>query len=812
MQHTRIAWQQWQSSRSETSYSGKDNVEHEMLTDDREALEETICVYSGDEIVKTNRTIPVQVEDTACRVLVENNPDFHYELVESVILKYPLPWHNLTECDFTKTDRVIFNVALAKEAWASGELEDYKDYYRTYLQGTIRHRLVDNITAIIGELVPWNPYDRHYAARIGVSCGQRPPKIYVNADLKRNFCVMHISCNDRECDENTAPRSCWLNPMHTSCFFMADVFPMFPESLCQDDGSRVRLCTVGGAKRHDILASALASNASKYQDKVVVQVLHRSGQIPGPYINNRVEHFVEPVHSKSYVEYQRAVSKCHIMLPLLDPENNKSGYFRWDEKVRKVSGSLSQTVGYSFPVVMHAEMYYSYKDVLKGPVITYSDNKENFVKALDTMIDIVRESLPEAIRKACADPSVVRGKKCIDTRALWDHSSKSVTQQLPPNQGHPTKEKKDEVSASSSYLRENPKMVSPNHEKTASGNVVVALSQSIIQDSKPADWWLSNDTLLRGQEERLTHWEHSRKQHSGGEGKRIRSEYEQKLRNIANSPSNIALQAKANLLLKQALATFAQENYNSTDTKTDPVYEDIIVAVDLGREYSGRAKTLIGESMFRRLNGTCVVYGAGIAYEPSFEINVAKNFVCAVHEFDCTMLDRERLQTFVERQKDIPNLAFHPWCVGEMDSDANKKINEGRFVYDMSKLSTKEAGVLVRLEEIMDRLGHEDLDVLKFDIEGFEWRLFESILKSKKLPRQMSFELHTRHASRAYVPPPLVAGKGKEAVVELFDRLYSLGYRVVAKALNLDQRCAEFVVYRFYDEKVGIPGPLATAS
>lgn len=106
---------------------------------------------------------------------------------------------------------------------------------------------------------------------------------------------------------------------------------------------------------------------------------------------------------------------------------------------------------------------------------------------------------------------------------------------------------------------------------------------------------------------------------------------------------------------------------------------------------------------------------------------------------------------------------------------------------------------MVNLQTIMERLGHEEVDLLEFDVEGFEWKLFDVVLSSKRLPKQISFELHTRHANRHYVPPHLVAEKGKEAVVEFFDRLYRLGYRVVSKELNFgDYRCVEFVVYRFY--------------
>ena len=342
-----------------------------------EDLEETICAYSKDLIVKENRTIPIQLEDAACRVLVLNRPDFHYELIESVILKYPLPWGNLTKCDFSKTNKVIFNTALAKEPWMSGELDGYKDYYRTYLQGTKRRRLVDNVTAIIAELVSWEALDEDFAARIDVSCGQRRSKNHVNADPNRNFCLMHVSCAEPDCDETTKAQSCWLNPMHESCFFMADVFPMFPESLCDDDGSRVRLCVVGGAKRNDQLASALAFNKSFYEDKVAVQLLARSDKSIRTYRDHGVDHLVEARIEKDFLSYQRAMSKCHILLPLLYPgEDRGSGYFRFNKEVRKVSGSLSQTVGYSFATVMHEELHYSYKDVLKGSVATRRRRKE----------------------------------------------------------------------------------------------------------------------------------------------------------------------------------------------------------------------------------------------------------------------------------------------------------------------------------------------------------------------------------------------------------------------------------------------------
>merc|ERR1719277_1594134 len=105
----------------------------------------------------------------------------------------------------------------------------------------------------------------------------------------------------------------------------------------------------------------------------------------------------------------------------------------------------------------------------------------------------------------------------------------------------------------------------------------------------------------------------------------------------------------------------------------------------------------------------------------------------------------------------------------------------------------------------MTELGHTYLDVLKFDIEGFEWKLFETeILPSKRLPEQISFELHTQKASPYFVPQENVADKDFVAVNQLFLSLYQLGYRVSSKEVNNgDPACAEFVMVNVNPDKLG---------
>ena len=205
---------------------------------------------------------------------------------------------------------------------------------------------------------------------------------------------------------------------------MADVFPMFPESQCDDknynapDGKpKLRFCTVGGAKAHDPFARALATNKTFYKDHIEVFTHERKPDMNDAYKNHHVDDLVTAVFTKSYVLFEQSISRCHILLPLLEPGGpqgpKSNGYFPFVRNVRKLSGSLSQIVGYSLSTVIHQDLFEAYKDVIRGNVTTYI-SQESLVHALNGMIATFRESYPIEISQACDNPTVVRGKKCLD--------------------------------------------------------------------------------------------------------------------------------------------------------------------------------------------------------------------------------------------------------------------------------------------------------------------------------------------------------------------------------------------------------------
>lgn len=119
----------------------------------------------------------------------------------------------------------------------------------------------------------------------------------------------------------------------------------------------------------------------------------------------------------------------------------------------------------------------------------------------------------------------------------------------------------------------------------------------------------------------------------------------------------------------------------------------------------------------------CTVYSLGSDGEVSFEAAVgAAAPGCTIHTLDCTLTPEK-----VPRNLP-PRTHFHPLCMGSDDApDAQFRS----------------------LRSIMRELGHTSVEVLKVDIEGFEYRLVEALMRTfleegdaVALPWQLLMEQH----------------------------------------------------------------------
>jgi hypothetical protein len=179
----------------------------------------------------------------------------------------------------------------------------------------------------------------------------------------------------------------------------------------------------------------------------------------------------------------------------------------------------------------------------------------------------------------------------------------------------------------------------------------------------------------------------------------------------------------------------------------------------------------------------CVVYSLGSNGQFEFELEMVARTPCTVHTFDCTLNET----TLVLPSS--PRIHFHALCAGE------GRTGDSRY----QSLAALAAG-----------LGHSKVDLLKMDIEGFEYRVVESLYKDvlqgvtgaeQLLPLQISLEVHTQSRVESFPELPWGRAPGLSAVEldAFWVPLTDLGYVVVSREDNrLCKTCSEFTAVRAF--------------
>ena len=122
-------------------------------------------------------------------------------------------------------------------------------------------------------------------------------------------------------------------------------------------------------------------------------------------------------------------------------------------------------------------------------------------------------------------------------------------------------------------------------------------------------------------------------------------------------------------------------------------------------------------------NSSCVIYSLGSNKQFQFEESVSVKWPhCKVFTFDCTIKHK-----WLPGEKPPSYTTFYDWCLGPED----KVISGDRQFF--------------KLDTIKKRLGHDKIDLLKMDIEGYEYEIVEGF--DKIVPIQIAFEVHL---SKAY--------------------------------------------------------------
>jgi FkbM family methyltransferase len=145
-----------------------------------------------------------------------------------------------------------------------------------------------------------------------------------------------------------------------------------------------------------------------------------------------------------------------------------------------------------------------------------------------------------------------------------------------------------------------------------------------------------------------------------------------------------------------------------------------------------------------RLPERPLVYSFGVGEDASFDLGIIDKFGATVHAFDPT----PRSSAWVARQSLPAQFVFHPVGIGGEDGTAEFYPPEREEHVSFSNApSARQTGApivaeICTLETLMGRLGHDKVDVLKMDIEGFEYGVIQGLAESGIRPDHLLVEFH----------------------------------------------------------------------
>ena len=206
-------------------------------------------------------------------------------------------------------------------------------------------------------------------------------------------------------------------------------------------------------------------------------------------------------------------------------------------------------------------------------------------------------------------------------------------------------------------------------------------------------------------------------------------------------------------------------------------------------------------AILKLVRSLAIIISIGGHNKWQFEVDAVQKTSCHVHTFDCT----GPISRFKKPGND--RIHFHHVCLGDAFEAAPAECS-----------GNGKCGETWSFEMLQERLGHEQLDLYKMDIEGFEFGIFDnwkritseaSKASAVLMPMQVLVEVHYKtHFPELRTPNPEFKLKQEfklpRDIVMLQKDLLEMGYVVVKRDDNRACRhCTELTLVRILCPQTG---------
>jgi len=170
----------------------------------------------------------------------------------------------------------------------------------------------------------------------------------------------------------------------------------------------------------------------------------------------------------------------------------------------------------------------------------------------------------------------------------------------------------------------------------------------------------------------------------------------------------------------------------------------------------------------KSLNKDSIIYSFGVGEDISFDLSLINRYNCQIYAFDPV----PRVQKWLNTQKLPLGFIFFNFALSNYDGlltiyapeNDNNISHTIMLNNDKNSLNVK----CYNLKTIQSMLKHSNIDLLKMDIEGFEYDVIDDIIKNNIKPKQILLEFHHFYPTIGNIKTELYINKIKKYGYNLF--------------------------------------------